>query len=89
MKTFCARRAELFEACLAELDDARYRQTIRERYAAKWGVQSPFVFWGILNETLLDQALDCLPAEHLKHWFNRLLLDIKANRAGMPDLIQF
>jgi hypothetical protein len=38
---------------------------------------------------LLEQALDCLPAEHLKHWFNRLLLDIKANRAGMPDLIQF
>ncbi len=85
---FSARRAELFDACLAELDDGRYRQTIRERFAAKWGVQSPFVFWG-LSETLLDQALDCLPAEHLKHWFNRLLLDIKANRAGMPDLIQF
>ncbi|KQV13728.1 nuclease [Pseudomonas sp. Root329] len=86
---FHARRAELFQDCLAELDDERYRQTIRERYASKWGVQSPFVFWGVLSEELLDQALDCLPAEHLKHWFNRLLLDIKANRAGMPDLIQF
>jgi hypothetical protein len=86
---FHGRRAELFQACLAELDDGRYRQTIRERYLGKWGVQSPFVFWGALTEELLDQALDCLPAEHLKHWFNRLLLDIKANRAGMPDLIQF
>ncbi|KAF2395145.1 VRR-NUC domain-containing protein [Pseudomonas frederiksbergensis] len=86
---FHERRAELFQACLAELNDGRYRQTIRERYLAKWGVQSPFVFWGALSEELLDQALDCLPAEHLKHWFNRLLLDIKANRAGMPDLIQF
>ena len=86
---FHGRRAELFQACLAELDDGRYRQTIRERYVAKWGVQSPFVFWGALTEELLDQALDCLPAEHLKHWFDRLLLDIKANRAGMPDLIQF
>lgn len=86
---FHARRAELFQACLAELDDGRYTQTIRERYIAKWGVQSPFVFWGALSEELLEQALDCLPAEHLKHWFNRLLLDIKANRAGMPDLIQF
>ena len=85
---FHGRRAELFQACLAELDDGRYRQTIRERYVAKWGVQSPFVFWGALTEELLDQALDCLPAEHLKHWFDRLLLDIKANRAGMPDLIQ-
>ncbi|VVP93382.1 Fanconi-associated nuclease 1 [Pseudomonas fluorescens] len=86
---FHLRRAGLFQACLAELDDGRYRQTIRDRYAAKWGVQSPFVFWGVLSEELLDQALDCLPADHLKHWFHRLLLDIKANRAGMPDLIQF
>ncbi|MHC8344130.1 VRR-NUC domain-containing protein [Pseudomonas sp. RT6P73] len=86
---FHGRRADLFQACLDELDDGRYLQTIRERYVAKWGVQSPFVFWGALSEELLDQALDCLPAEHLKHWFNRLLLDIKSNRAGMPDLIQF
>ncbi|MET0951187.1 MAG: VRR-NUC domain-containing protein [Pseudomonas sp.] len=86
---FHARRADLFQICLAELDDGRYRRTIRERYAAKWGVQSPFVFWGALSEELLEQALECLPAAHLRHWFNRLLLDIKANRTGMPDLIQF
>lgn len=86
---FQQRRAELFQACLSELDDGRYAATIRERFVAKWGIQSPFVFWGALNEQLLEQALACLPAEHLKHWFNRLLLDIKANRAGMPDLIQF
>jgi len=86
---FHARRADLFHSCLAELDDGRYRQTIRERYATKWNVQSPFVFWGALSDDLLDQALECLPAEHLRHWFNRLLVDIKANRAGMPDLIQF
>jgi hypothetical protein len=86
---FHSRRAELFAACLAELEDGRYLQTIRERYSSKWGVQSPFVFWGALSEELLDQALACLPAEHLRHWFNRLLLDIKANRTGMPDLIQF
>jgi len=86
---FHGRRAELFAACLAELDDGRYRDTIVRRYVEKWGIQSPFVFWGALSEELLHQALDCLPAEHLKHWFGRLLLDIKANRAGMPDLIQF
>jgi tetratricopeptide (TPR) repeat protein len=86
---FQQRRTELFQACFAELDDGRYADTIRQRFVDKWGVQSPFVFWGALNEDLLEQALACLPAEHLKHWFNRLLLDIKANRAGMPDLIQF
>ncbi|AZC96030.1 VRR-NUC domain-containing protein [Pseudomonas chlororaphis] len=86
---FHSRRTELFQACLAQLDDGRYAQTIRQRYLDKWGVQSPFVFWGALSEELLEQALACLPAEHLKHWFDRLLQDIKANRAGMPDLIQF
>ena len=86
---FQSRRAELFHACLAELDDGRYVQSIRQRFVAKFGLQSPFVFWGALSEELLDQALDCLPAAHLKHWFERLLLDIRANRAGMPDLIQF
>lgn len=86
---FQTRRSELFQACLAELDDGRYRDTLRQRFREKSGVQSPFVFWGVLTEELLEQAILCLPAEHLKHWFERLLLDIKANRAGMPDLIQF
>ncbi|WP_339452797.1 VRR-NUC domain-containing protein [Pseudomonas sp. EA_5y_Pfl2_R50] len=86
---FQLRRAELFQTCFAQLDDGRYADTIRQRFVEKWGIQSPFVFWGALNEALLEQALACLPAEHLKHWFQRLLLDIKANRAGMPDLIQF
>ncbi|WOE82459.1 VRR-NUC domain-containing protein [Pseudomonas protegens] len=86
---FHQRRSDLFQACLEELDDGRYRDSIRQRFVDKWGLQSPFVFWGALTEELLEQALDCLPAEHLKRWFERLLLDIKANRAGMPDLIQF
>lgn len=86
---FHDRRADLFQACLAELDDGRYVDTLRQRFRDKYAVQSPFVFWGVLSEALLEQALACLPAEHLKLWFNRLLLDIQANRAGMPDLIQF
>lgn len=86
---FYPQRADLFAQCLAELADGRYRQTIGERFKSKYGLQSPFVFWGVLSEALLEQALDCLPAEHLQLWFMRLLQDIKANRAGMPDLIQF
>jgi hypothetical protein len=86
---FRERRAELFAASLAKLDDGTYKATIREHYQQKWGLQSPFVFWGDLSEALLEEALLCLPAEHLKHCFERLLGDIQANRAGMPDLIQF
>lgn len=86
---FHAQREELFANCLAHLDSDAYKQVIRDNYAAKFAIQSPFVFWAALDQPLLEQALDCLPAAHLRAWFKRLLLDIKANRAGMPDLIQF
>ncbi|NWC08475.1 VRR-NUC domain-containing protein [Pseudomonas agarici] len=86
---FYPRRAELFAQCLEQLADLRYKQTMRHTFVSKWGLQSPFVFWNVLTQELLEQALECLPAVHLKHWFERLLLDIKANRSGMPDLIQF
>ncbi len=86
---FYQRRAPLFDACLAQLEDDRYGAVIRENYTSKFGLQSPFVFWGTLTSDLLEQALHCLPAQHLLRWFRRLLQDIKANRTGMPDLIQF
>ncbi|UVL11385.1 VRR-NUC domain-containing protein [Pseudomonas rhodesiae] len=86
---FHQRRAPLFAACFEQLQDERYKTTIRQRYRDKWGIQSPFVFWNLLSEELLEQALACLPAAHLRYWFERLLLDIRANRSGMPDLIQF
>lgn len=86
---FYPRRAALFDACLAQLDDGRYQATILQNYVDKFGLQSPFVFWGTLTPELLEQALHCLPPHHLKRWFRRLLQDIKANRTGMPDLIQF
>jgi tetratricopeptide (TPR) repeat protein len=86
---FYARRAPLFEACLAQLEDGSWRDTIRQHYASKYGLQSPFVFWGAVSPQLLEQAMHCLPVAHLRLWFRRLLVDIKANRTGMPDLIQF
>nr|WP_314859598.1 VRR-NUC domain-containing protein [uncultured Undibacterium sp.] len=86
---FHARRQEDFARCLAQLDTDAYIATIRQTFEAKNGIQSPFVFWGALDENLLDLALNCIPAEHLKHWFKRILSDIKANRNGFPDLIQF
>nr|WP_314363753.1 VRR-NUC domain-containing protein [uncultured Achromobacter sp.] len=86
---FYQRRQDLFADCLAQLDTPEYRDVILQRYADKAGVQSPFVFWGALSETLLTLALDCLPPAHLKLVFTRLLRDVKTNRSGLPDLIRF
>ena len=86
---FAQRRETLFTRCLQRLDSSAYQDSIRATYRDKYGTLSPFVYWELLSEDLLDQALLCLPAAHLKAWFQRLLGDLKANRAGMPDLIQF
>ena len=86
---FQHRRRPLFEGCLAQLDSDAWQHSIRRTWHSKQGIQSPFVHWSLLTETLLNQALHCLPPVHLRAWFQRLLQDIRANRAGMPDLIQF
>lgn len=86
---FKTRRTETFARCFAQLDSGRYRDTIWRHLERKAGVQSPFVFWGTLTPELVTLALECLPAEHLKLWFARLVDDIRANRSGLPDLVQF
>ncbi|PRY64442.1 VRR-NUC domain-containing protein [Vreelandella songnenensis] len=86
---FVARRRALFDECLAQLESGRYRQVIYATWQAKHGLTSPFVHWPLLDETLLALALECIPAAHLRACFERLLKDLKANRAGLPDLIQF
>lgn len=86
---FFQRRREIFETCLSELDNDRYQKTILDNFHAKSGIQSPFVFWSVLDEALLKLALHCIPATHLKNYFGRILSDISSNRSGLPDLIQF
>jgi hypothetical protein len=86
---FQHRRASEFAACLGELADGRYRATIMQNFHEKAGIQSPFLSWDYLDQGLLELALDCIPAAHLQRWCERILADVKTNRTGFPDLIQF
>ena len=86
---FYRRRQRQFEECFALLDTGRYRQVIWATFKQKWGIQSPFVRWAVLDKTLLQWALDCFPAAHLRLWFEWIVRDVQDNRAGFPDLIQF
>jgi len=45
--------------------------------------------WVVPPEELLSRALDCLPREHLKVCFERILANIRSNACGLPDLVQF
>jgi hypothetical protein len=86
---FGKRREAQFGACLARLGDGSYAAAMRENFVRKSGLQSPFLFWSVLDEELFELALDCIPAPHLAHWFARILEDVAANRSGFPDLILF
>jgi hypothetical protein len=85
---FQQRRAAQFARCLERLENDSYRDAILNTFETKSGLQSAFVFWGALTRSLLERALDCIPARHLRLIFARLLADIRNNRSGLPDLIQ-
>jgi hypothetical protein len=86
---FYRRRKRDFDDCLAHMESGDYRKVIWRVFNEKWGIQSPFVRWHHLDKALLQSALDCFPAAHLKLWFEWIIRDIKENRAGFPDLVQF
>lgn len=86
---FARRRSALFAQAYALLDNDCHRPLILRNFHLKYGTQSPFVYWSAIDETLLAMALDCMPALHLRRCFERLLSDLKTNRSGLPDLIQF
>lgn len=71
------------------LDTDEYRDRIRQTWNEKHGIANHFVNWSFITSDLLDIALHCIPANHLSLIFKRLLFDIKNNRSGLPDLIQF
>jgi len=85
---FHARRAGLFDECLSKLGTDEYRVCIRRTFREKFGLQSHFVSWGLFDEALLELALACIPAEHLRAFFQRILEDVPNHRSGLPDLIQ-
>jgi VRR-NUC domain/Fanconi anemia-associated nuclease SAP domain len=87
--TFHITRRDAFERCLALLDGGDYPHAIRATFVAKAGLQSPFVHWSLLTGELLEQALLCIPAAHMKQCFVRLMKDVRSNRTGFPDLIRF
>lgn len=71
------------------LESGEYRHRIRQTWEQKQGIANHFVNWSFITVDLIDIALHCIPANHLSHIFKRLMFDIKNNRSGLPDLIQF
>lgn len=73
----------------ALFESDEYLHAIRKIWHEKQGITNHFVHWSFLDNELLNIALYTIPAQHLKLFFERMLFDIKSNRSGLPDLIQF
>lgn len=71
------------------LDNGQYQHQIRQIWREKNGITNHLIHWPLLEEPLLELALQAIPASHLTSVFKRMLFDIKHNRSGLPDLIQF
>lgn len=71
------------------LQSGGYTTHILEIWQQKFGIANHFINWSFLSRELVEMALHCIPATHLTLIFERLLFDIKSNRSGLPDLIQF
>ncbi|HET8685761.1 MAG TPA: VRR-NUC domain-containing protein, partial [Methanosarcina sp.] len=85
---FLKKRPEI-EKQFQFLQNEQHVEQIKKIWRQKNGIVNHFVNWESCDETLLEIALACIPGEDLKHIFERMLFDIKSNRSGFPDLIQF
>lgn len=86
---FAAKRETEIAQAFASMKHSDYAESLITTWHQKLGLQNPFVFWETLTESLLAEALAIIPRDHLTVIFQRMLLDLRANRSGFPDLIAF
>ena len=87
---FVDKRQILLDQRMQDLDDPiRFAARVREIYESRYGIANPLVRWHKLPEQLLSKALFRIPVEHWKSLFVRLLMDLRENSSGLPDLILF
>jgi len=86
---FCDQRRSLLDESLDALHTGDYVRSMRETFKAKAGISNPWVAWWWLRPSMLERALECIPAQHLLAIFQWMLGDLRRNTTGFPDLIQY
>ena len=86
---FVESRRTLISGRLQELEENGPRALATAIYREKQGVVNPFVNWMYVDEQLLSAAMGKIPSHDLVRIFERLLIDLKNNSSGFPDLIVF
>ena len=87
---FVPARRDLIRVRRSELAEVnRLREITSRTFDAKSGIANQFVNWQWLTPELLELALSHIPPSDLVAVFDRMLLDLKQNCSGLPDLIVF
>ncbi len=87
--SFRAHRKSLIGETLAALGSGDYPRIMRQTFEEKRGLSNPWIAWRWLRGSMLDRALDCIPAPHLHAIFEWMLSDLQRHVSGFPDLIQY
>ena len=87
---FCARRADLLSRTWESIDsNADIRALVERRWRQKHGLMNPLVNWAALDLEIVRSALERIEHDHWRAIFERILGDLRGNRAGFPDLVHF
>jgi hypothetical protein len=86
---FAESRQTLISDRFKELEKNGPRALAMAIYCEKRGIVNPFINWMYVDEKLLETALVTIPSLDLIRIFERLLVDLKNNSSGFPDLIVF
>ena len=89
-QNFQSKRADLFTRIWSRITNTEniWRQA-SICWQEKFGRMNPLVNWQALNLETLELALQRIPFRHWMKIFDRILLDLRNNRAGFPDLVLF
>jgi len=89
-REFHSRRSVLIDELRAKAgDSAASAKHIMDVYQHKFGIDNNFVNWQLLDEELLQLALQRIPVTHRLAIFDRMLQDLGNRCSGFPDLIVF
>jgi hypothetical protein len=62
---------------------------VSTRWQQKQGLMNPLVNWQGLDLEIIETALERIDHVHWRAVFERILRDLRNNRAGFPDLVHF
>jgi hypothetical protein len=83
------RRRELDQVWAGIGNNSDILRVVKKRWREKQGLMNPFINWQALDLELIELALERIDHAHWRAIFARILRDLRNNRAGFPDLVQF